>query len=163
VQGSYRNDLELAGRAPGPLRLRRKLGARVVSIGLAAAALAAGAFDLFARRPGIALAQLLLAVAFAALVARAELDSWRFDGEDLVRRTFSLRQLRFREVRLRARSIAGIGIARAQGSARAWVETRSGQRYALVEGEAGEVERIADGLRRAVHLAAIQPGNRTLH
>jgi len=163
VRGRFRSDLELARGAAGTVRLKRKRGARLFSLGLSAASLAAAGVDLIARRPWIAAAQLSLALAFAALLAGAELDSWRFDGEQLVRRTFSLRRLRFREVRLGARSIRTIGVARGRGRARAWVETRSGQQYALVEGEESEVDRIAEDMRRALQLAALHPAGSSVH
>jgi len=145
------------------VRLKRKRGARLLSVGLAAASLAAAGIDLLARRPWIAAAQLSLALAFAALLARSELESWRFDGQQLVRRSFSLRGLRVREVRLWARSIRGIGLARDGGRARAWVETRGGRQYALVEGEEAEVERIVEGMRHALQLAALQPSGHAIH
>jgi hypothetical protein len=161
VQGSFRRDLELLEGRPPTFRLRRRRGARLLSWGLAAAALLATALDLVAKRPFVAALQLTLAVAFIGVLVRAELDSWLFDGRQLVRRSFT--GFGFREIRLRARSIVDVGIARAKGRARAWIETADGEQYALVEGGEAEVKRIAEGVRRSVLLAAADPPARIVH
>jgi len=133
------------------------------SVALAVVSIAAGLFDVFVHRPWVAAVQLAMAAAFLLLLLRAELESWRFDGTQLVRRTFSLWRMRFRETRLGARSIRGIGVARAAGRARAWVETRHGDQYALVEGDEQEVERIAEVVRGALQLPAPDAPARTLN
>jgi hypothetical protein len=161
VQGSFRRDLELLEGKPPTFRLRRRRGARVLSWGLAAAALVATVLDVVANRPLVAALQLTLAVAFIGVLVRAELDSWLFDGRQLVRRSFT--GLGFQELRLRARSIREVAVDRVKGRARAWIETADGEQYALVEGGAAEVERIAEGIRRSVLLAAAEPPARMVH
>ena len=133
-----------------------------MSWGLATAALIATVLDLVARRPLVAAGQLTLGIAFIALQVRAELDGWRFDGSNLVRRRFSLSTLGFEVLTLRARNIREVGVTSSGRRARAWIETQNGEEYALLEGSAAEVERIADGIRRSVQLAAAQP-TKTLH
>ena len=155
MRGNFRSDLELA--PGGAFRLRRKRGPRALSVLLALAGLLATAVDIFAVRPWLAAAQLLLSLGFVVLLLQAELDSWRFDGEEAVRRTFVLRALGFRELRVDARQIRRVGVAAADGRARAWIETRGGDEYALVEGDPGEVQRIAERLTASVHLASIDP------
>jgi hypothetical protein len=161
MHGGFRRDLELIEGRPPTFRLRRRRGARLLSWGLAAAALAATVLDLVARRPLIAAVQLTLAVAFIGVLVRAELDSWLFDGRQLVHRSFT--GFGFREVRLRARSIRDVGIDRRKGRARAWIETDAGEQYALVEGREAEVQRIVEGVRRSVQLAAAEPPTRSIH
>jgi len=63
---------------------------------------------------------------------------------------------------VRARNIREIGVTSSGRRARVWIETDKGEEYALLEGSAAEVERIADGIRRSVQLAAAQPA-KTLH
>jgi hypothetical protein len=161
VHGSFRRDLELLEGRPPTFRLRRRRRARLLSWGLAVASLVATALDVVARRPFVAALQLTLAVAFIGILVRAELDSWLFDGRQLVRRSFT--GFGFRETRLRARSIREIAVDRAKGRARAWVETSDGEQYALVEGGEAEVDRIAEGVRRSVLLAATEPPGRIVH
>jgi hypothetical protein len=162
VRGNFRRDLTLEGGEGTTFRLRRSWGARLLSWGLATAALVATALDLLAHRPLVAAGQLTLGVAFIALQIRAELDGWRFDGSNLVRRRFSLAALGFEVVTLRARNIREVGVTSSGRRARAWIETHNGDEYALVEGSADEVERIAEGIRRSVQLAAAQPP-KTVH
>jgi hypothetical protein len=114
-----------------------------------------------AQRPFIAAVQLTLAVVFIGVLVRAELDSWLFDGRQLVHRSFT--GFGFREVCLRARSIRDVGVARKKGRAQAWIETDGGEQYALVEGGEAEVERIVEGVRRSVQLAAAEPPTRSVH
>ena len=105
----------------------------------------------------------LLAAAFMAQLVEAELDSWQFDGEEAVRRTSVLRGLHFRELRLRARDIRGVEVAFGGGRARAWIEDRSGEQYALVEGDEREVRAIADRLVSSLRLARLEPEHGSLH
>jgi len=161
VRGQFRNDLELA---PGTaFRLRRRAGARIFSALLALAAVGWGAFDLWMGYRIVGAATVLLAAAFAAQLVRAELDSWLFDGREAVRRTFVLRGLRFRELRLSARDIRGVEVAFESGRARAWIEDRSGEQYALVEGDEREVRAIADRLASSLRLARLEPEHGPLH
>jgi hypothetical protein len=162
VRGSFRRDLTLAEGEGPTFRLRRSWGARLLSWGLGAAALVATVLDLVAHRPLVAAGQLTLGIAFIALQIRAELDGWRFDGANLVRRRFSFSTLGFEVLTLRARNIREVGVTSSGRRARAWIETQNGEEYALLEGSAAEVERIADGIRRFVQLAAAQP-TKTLH
>ena len=161
MRGSFRRDLELA--PDSAFRLRRKRGPRLLSGLLAIAGLLATAVDIFAFRPWLAAAQLMLSLAFILLLLQAELDSWRFDGEEAVRRTFVWRALGFREYRLGARQIRRVGLAAADGHARAWIEMRAGEEYALVEGDEAEVRRIVERLAASVHLAAIDPASARQH
>jgi hypothetical protein len=163
VRGSFRRDLTLAAGEGTTFRLRRSWGARLLSWGLATAALVATGLDLIAHRPLVAAGQLTLGIAFIALQIRAELDGWRFDGSNLVRRRFSLFALGFEVLTLRARNIREVGVTSSGRRARAWIETQTGEEYALVEGSAAEVERIADGIRRSVQLAAAQPPTNSVH
>jgi len=162
VRGSFRRDLTLAAGEGPTFRLRRSWAARLLSWGLGAAALVATVLDLVAHRPLVAAGQLTLGIAFLALQIRAELDGWRFDGSNLVRRRFSFSTLGFEVLTLRARNIREVGVTSSGRRARAWIETQNGEEYALLEGSAAEVERIADGIRRSVQLAAAQP-TKTLH
>jgi hypothetical protein len=104
-----------------------------------------------------------MGIAFIALQVRAELDGWRFDGAHLVRRRFSLSALAFEELKVRARNIREVGVTASGRRARAWIETENGEEYALLEGSTAEVERIADGIRRSVLLAAMQPPTKAIH
>jgi hypothetical protein len=162
VRGNFRRDLELAPESA--FRLRRRRGARVFSTLLALAAVGWGAFDLWMGYRVVGAATVLLALAFVVQLLQSELDSWRFDGATAVRRTFVLRGLKFRELRLRARDIRGVEIAFAGGRARAWIEDRSGEQYALVEGDEREVRRIADKLVSSLQLAEMEaPRGPLLH
>jgi hypothetical protein len=153
VRGSFRRDLELVPSAFGEFRLRRKRGARLLNVGLALAGLFTTLMDYRTGRTWFAAAQLAMTVAFVALLLRAELDSWRFDGGQAVRRTFRFAALRFEEVRLDAKQIASVAVRRGGARAQAWIETRSGERYALVEGKVAEVDPIVQRLSAAVELA----------
>jgi hypothetical protein len=161
VRGNFRRDLELAPGAA--FRLRRRSGARIFSALLALAAVGWGAFDLWMGFRIVGAATIVLAIAFVAQLLQAELDSWRFEGSEAVRRTFVLRGLKFRELRLRARDIRGVEIAFAGERARAWIEDRSGEQYALVEGEEREVRRIADKLLSSLQLAKKESRSGLLH
>jgi hypothetical protein len=155
VRGTFRRDLTLATGEGASFRLRRRWGARVLSWALVAAAFFATALDLLARRP--------MGIVFLVVQIRAELDGWRFDGSNLVRRRFSLSALGFEELRLKARTIREVGVTTSGRRSRAWIETRSGEEYALVEGSTAEVERIADGIRRSVQLVAVEPPTKAVH
>ena len=148
MRGSFRRDLELA---PGEeFRLRRKPGPRLLSALLALAGLLATAVDLLAGRLWLAAAQLALSVAFVALLVQAELDTWRFEGAEAVRRTFVLRQLRFRVMRVGATQIRTVSVGHDGTRTRAWIETRDGDAYALVEGDKADVARIVVRLTAGV-------------
>jgi hypothetical protein len=144
-------------------RLRRRAGARIFSALLALAAVGWGAFDLWMGYRIVGAATVLLAAAFVAQLVRAELDSWLFDGREAVRRTFILRGLRFRELRLSARDIRGVEVAFETGRARAWIEDSSGEQYALVEGDERAVRAIADRLASSLRLARLEPEHGQLH
>jgi hypothetical protein len=140
----FRRDLTLA---PGAgFRLRRRLSARIFSALLALAAIGWGLFDLWIGNRFVGAATIALAVAFVVQFVQAELDSWRFEAGKVVRRTFALRELRFRELRLEAREISGVQVAFTKGLARAWIETRAGEEVPLVEGDEREVRQIAERL-----------------
>ncbi|MFL5249938.1 MAG: hypothetical protein ACJ783_22110 [Myxococcales bacterium] len=163
MRGTFRRDLTLATGEGASFRLRRRWGARVLSWALVAAAFFATALDLLARRPLVAAIQLTMGIVFLVVQIRAELDGWRFDGSNLVRRRFSLSALGFEELRLKARTIREVGVTTSGRRSRAWIETRSGEEYALVEGSTAEVERIADGIRRSVQLVAVEPPTKAVH
>lgn len=155
MRGRFRRDLELVPSELGEFRLRRKRGARLLNLALALAGLLTTLLDYRTGRYGFAAAQLAMTVAFVALLLRAELDSWRFDGGQAVRRTFHFGALRFEEIRLEAKQIAGIAVYRGGVLAQAWIETKSGEKYALVEGKQAEVDRIVQRLSTAVELASL--------
>ena len=163
MRGSFRRDLTLARGEGATFRLQRRRGARLVAWGLTIAAIVVTGVDLLARPALMAGLQVAMSVALIALQLRAELDGWRFDGANLVRRRFSVTAFGFEEVAVRARNIREIGVTTSGRRARAWIETESGEEYALVEGSAPEVERIAEGIRRSVLLAAAQPPSKAIH
>jgi hypothetical protein len=140
----FRRDLTLA---PGAgFRLRRRFSARIFSALLALAAFGWGVFDLWVGNRFVGAATIALAFAFIVQLVQAELDSWRFEAGQIVRRTFALRELRFREARYLAREIKGVQVAFEKGFARAWIETRTGEEVPLVEGDEQEVRQIAERL-----------------
>jgi hypothetical protein len=146
VRGTFRRDLILA---PGPeFRLTRRLSSRIFSALLALAAVAWGAFDLWAGYRIVGAATAALAVAFVVQLVLAELTGWRFEGAEL----------RSRRLRVPAQQIEGVHLAFSGRTARAWIETRDGEQVALVEGEEREVRRIADRLSGTLRLASIPPG-----
>ena len=145
MRGTFRRDLALA---PGPdFRLRRRPSARLSSVLLALAAIAWGGFDLWAGHRLVGAATAVLAVAFIVQFVQAEQAGWRFDGSEL----------RSRNLRLRAQDIEGIHLAFSDGWARAWVQTRTGEQVALLEGEEQEVRRVADRLSGLVRMASMPP------
>jgi hypothetical protein len=161
VRGRFRRDLELA---PGTgFRLRRRLAARVFSALLAIAGLAWGVFDLWIGYRWVGLATLALAAAFVVQLAQAELDSWRFERGEAVRRFFALRPPGVREERLAARQLKAVHVASGEGVARAWIETRTGEEYALVEGKEDEVRRIAERLSGSLRLASMDRRHDSMH
>jgi hypothetical protein len=148
-RAGYRRDLELA---PGAgFRLRRRFSARAFSLLLAAAAAGWGAFDLFIDRWFVGAATLVLAFAFIGQFVLAELDSWRFEGALLHR---SWTGVRLEETRF---TIRGVQVTFAAGRARAWVELSDGGEVPLVEGDEGDVRRVAE------RLAAVSRDERVLH
>ena len=150
MRGTFRRDLALA---PGPdFRLRRRPSARLSSVLLALAAIAWGAFDLWAGHRLVGAATAVLAVAFIVQFVQAEQAGWRFEGTEL----------RSRKLRLPAQDIQGVHLALSDGWARAWVETRNGEQVALLEGEEQEVRRIADRLSGLVRMASM-PSRATLN
>jgi len=56
-----------------------------------------------------------------------------------------------------------VGLERRGVRARAWLEMKNGDNYALVEGRAAEVEQIADRVQHALLLARAEPQGQTLH
>lgn len=163
--GRFRTDLELDADAsrPGAFRLRRRLWARALSASLVALGFLAFALDLLWERHLVAALQLPLSLGLLWLHLRAELDDWTFTGETAVRRSFSLRSLRFCETRLPIVQVKEVVVAQEGKRACAWLETRAGERHALVIGSPGEVAAIAGAFERALHFAAAEPLNRTIH
>ncbi|MGZ6123611.1 MAG: hypothetical protein ACXWLR_01550 [Myxococcales bacterium] len=150
MRGTFRRDLTLA---PGPgFRLVRRRSARSLSLLLVLAAAGWGAYDLWAGHRAIGLATAVLAVAFVVQLAQGELAGWRFQGAEL----------RSGRLRVPAGRIEGVQVAFEGRRARAWIETRGGEQVALVEGEEGEVRRIAERLSRALGRAAYPP-DRTIN
>ena len=144
MSDGFRRDLTLA---PGAgFRLRRRLSARIFSGLLALAAFGWGVFDLWVGNRFVGAATIAVAFAFMVQLVQAELDSWRLEASTIVRRSFSLRGLRFHETRYQAREIKGVQVAFTKGFARAWIETRAGEEVPLVEGDELEVRRIAERL-----------------
>ena len=162
MRGTFRRDLRLE-TARGGFTLTRRPGPRVLSVSLVLAAAALAVLDALWGKHWIALAHGVLCLGFLALLLRAELDRWEFDGEAAVRRTFALPRLSFDETRLTAKAIQRIGIEHAGKRARCWIETKGGEQYALVEGEARQVEEIAERLAQAVRFAKARPETRELH
>jgi len=58
------------------------------------------------------------------------------------------------ETRLGVKAISRIGVEHAGSRARVWIETKDGQQVALVDGDAGSVEAMAEKLAQAIRLAA---------
>jgi hypothetical protein len=56
-----------------------------------------------------------------------------------------------------------VEVAFESGRARAWIEDRSGEQYALVEGDEREVRAIADQLASSLRLARLEPEHGPLH
>ena len=157
----FRRDLELA---PGPqFRLRRRLWPRLLSAAGVLGGAGLGIFDIAVGYRLAGGAMLALAIAFVVQLVQAEIDSWRFDGEAAVRRRLVISRLAVRELRLRASEIAGVPIELAGSHARAWIETREGEQYPLVEGGEAEVRRIADRLAALVAVAGTQAPKTWVH
>jgi hypothetical protein len=163
MRGWQNVEMQSDPKTPGAFALVRRPAARSLSRLLIAVSLAAAGFDLWVHRPWLALAQLGLMAAFLLLHLIAEARSWRFASDEVVVRTFELGRLRVREEKLRANQISRVGLARQGTRARAWLELKSGQSYALVEGRVDEVEKIAFAVQRAVLLASIEAKGQTLH
>lgn len=135
-------------------RLRRRWSARALSAVLALAALGWGAYDIAAGLWFVGAVTLILAIAFVVQLVQAELNVWRFDGDEL----------RSHRCRVEAREIRRVRLGDSgEGRARAWVETRDGEQLPLVEGEEDEVRRIADRLSRALLLATPRPTEQWLN
>lgn len=164
MHGAFLRGIELAGPSGARgLLLRRRRAARLVPVGLALAGFAAMAVELRVGRGALAALFALLSLAVLVLGARAELDSWSFDGVHAVRRTFAPGALGFREVRLRARDIRRVGYVDLGPRSRAWLETRSGEEYALVEGDIAKVQEVAEAWAGAARLSARPPADLHLH
>lgn len=152
----FRRDLELA---PGAgFRLRRRLWARLLSAFGVLGGAAIGLFDLMLGYRWAGAFMLVLAFAFAVQFVLAEVDAWRFERGEAVRRRLVLAELTIRETRIAARHIRGVHIEFAGKRARAWIETNDGAEYALVEGKRAEVTEIADRLT-----ASLDSARRVLH
>jgi hypothetical protein len=156
VKGTFRSDAELVSGPEGRVRLQRRIGPRLLSGALVVAAALLAVYDARVGRPWIAAVHALLGVGFLGLLLRAELDHFSFDGHSAVRRWLTLSGLR--QARLQVKVIARIAVERAGKRARAWIETKSGEQYALVEGEAGRIEAMAEKLAQAIRLAKSEPG-----
>jgi hypothetical protein len=165
MQGSFRSDVDLVDdpRIPGAVTLRRRLGGRLVSALLVTVGLGFGFGELLSGRPVVGLLTSVAALWLLALHARAELDQWTFDKTQVVRRSFDLFRLQVREAKVPASEIQRIGIASEGARSRAWLETRTGEQYALVQGDEAGVRRIAEGLARAMALAKAESSGRVLH
>ncbi len=156
VKGTFRRDADLVG-GPAGLRLRRRLGPRLLSAALVAAAALLTLYDARVGRPLLAAVHAVFGLGFLALLIRAELDRFSFDGHSAVRRWVTLSGVS--EARLYAKVITRIAVQRAgKKKARAWIETKSGEQYALVEGDAARVEAMAEKLAQAIRLAASESG-----
>ena len=156
VKGTFRRDAELISGPGGRLRLQRRIGPRLLSAALVAAAVLLALYDARVGRTWLGAVHALLGVGFLGLFLRAELDRFYFDGESAVRRWVTLTGVS--EARLQAKAITRIAVERAGPRARAWIETKSGEQYALVEGEAWHIEAMAERLAQAIRLAASEPG-----
>jgi len=164
--GTFRTDLGLRTdpRRPGAFELRRRSGPRLASLAMIALGAAFAAADLWLQRPVVAAFTGLAALAVLALHVRAEVERWRFDGAQVVRRDLELLRLRVREERLPVSQIEEIGYEERGPRARTWLVMQSGGVHPLVEGKAPAVRRIAEGFRNAVALAkAERPGGAHLH
>ena len=156
VKGTFRRDAELISEPQGRMRLQRRIGPRLLSAALVVAAVALAAYDLRVDRPLLASVHALLSVGFLGLLLRAELDRFSFDGHSAVRRWVTLSGVS--EARLTVKSIARIAVQRAGKRARAWIETKDGDQYALIEGESEQIEAMAERLAQAIRLAKSEPG-----
>ncbi|GAC1338019.1 MAG: hypothetical protein NVS2B9_08990 [Myxococcales bacterium] len=164
MRGTFLRGVERPGPARGGgLVLRRHRLALLVPLGLAAAGLASMAAELRSGSPLVAALFFALSAAVLALGARTELDTWTFDGAHAVRRTFAPGSLRFREVRLRASDIRRVGYVDRGLRSRAWLETRGGDDYALVEGDLSRVKEIAEAWASAARVSASISAGRVLH
>jgi hypothetical protein len=161
VRGTFRRDARLVEGPDGTLRLQRRGAARALSIAMVALAAAVGAVDLLIGRPAFAAGAALLTAGFAALLVRAELDRFWFDGRQAVRRWITLRGMA--EARVPQKRIARLGVAESAGQARLWIETADGDEIALVEGPAPWVEATAAQLADAMRFAASRPPPGELH
>jgi hypothetical protein len=116
------------------------------------------AADLWLQRPIVAAFTGLAALALLALHLRAEVQRWRFDGAQVVRRDLELLRLRVREERLPVAQIEEVGYEERGPRARAWLVTPGGL-LPLLEGKPEAVRQIAADFRNAVALAkAERPG-----
>lgn len=107
---------------------------------------------------GRALVGAVLALVSAWIVAQvlaAAVDRWSFDGVEMVWRTLEARALGFRTLRLAAREVRRVGWVAAGARSRVWLETKAGEDYALAEGTAPEMKRVAEALAHALRLATL--------
>jgi hypothetical protein len=161
MRGTFRTDLGLRADPlhPGAFELRRRWGPRAASLAMIGFGVAFAVADLWLQRPVVAAFTGLAALALLALHVRAEVESWRFDGAQVVRRDLELLRLRVREERLPASQIEEVAYEERGPRARAWLVTQSGL-HPLVEGKPAAVRRIAEDFRNAVALAkAERPGD----
>lgn len=166
-RGTFRTDLGLRvdPRRTGAFELRRRWGPRLVSLLMISLGAAFAAADLWLHRPVVAAFTGCAALALLVLHVRAEVESWRFDGTQVVRRDLELRRLRVSEERLLAEEIEEVAFEERGQRGRAWLVTHAGGVYPLVEGKPAAVRRIADGFRNAVALAKAErpAGDHGLH
>ena len=154
-RGIFRTDLGLRmdPRRPGSFELRRRWGPRLVSLLMISVGAAFAAADLWLHRPLVAAFTGLAALALLALHVRAEVESWRFDGAQVVRRGLEFPRLRVREERLAVGEIAEVGFEERGRRGRVWLVTLGGGIHPLVEGRPAAVRQIAEDFRNAVALA----------
>jgi len=148
---------------PGAFALVRRPAARAMSRLFIAGSLLFALYDFWVHRPWLGLLKLGFCAVFLVLHFLDEARSWRFASDEVVLRTLEITRLRMREETLRASEVSRVGIARRGSRARVWIELKSGQSYALVEGKTDEVEKIAGAVQRAVLLASVEAKGQTVH
>ncbi len=161
MKGTFRSDADLVEAPRGGLRLKRRAFHRVLSVALVLLAGALAAVDFSAGRRLLGALTAILGVGFLVLLLRAEVDAFVFDGKKLLRRWLTIKGVS--EARLEARSVARVGVQHEGKRARAWIETKSGEQYALIEGEAEAVDRAVEQLVQAISFAAADPRGAELH
>jgi hypothetical protein len=155
MRGTFRTDLGLRTdpRRPGAFELRRRWGPRLVSLAMIGLGAIFAVADLWMHRPVVAGLTAVASLAILALHVRAEVQRWRFDGAQVVRRDLELLRLRVREERLPVAQIQEVGYQERGPQARVWLVTQGGGVHPLAEGKPAAVRRIAADLRNAVALA----------